>query len=57
LAWLEGLNVPAGQRLLLGYITGPTGYAANLKVFGVSAGGLNDGHEVGLDISGAAVVQ
>jgi hypothetical protein len=57
LAWLQGLNVPAGRSLLLGYVTGPVGYAANLKVFGVSAAGLNEGREVGLDISGAAKVQ
>jgi hypothetical protein len=57
LAWLEGLNVPAGRRLLLGYITGPAGYAANLKVFGVSAAGLNDRRDVSLDVSGAAIVQ
>jgi Cohesin domain len=56
-AWLEGLNVRAGQRLLLGYIVGPSGSAANLKVFGVSAGGLNDRSEVGLEVSGAALVQ
>jgi hypothetical protein len=57
LAWLEGLNVPAGRSLLLGYVTGPAGYAANLKVFGVSAAGLNDRQDVSLDISGAARVQ
>jgi hypothetical protein len=56
-AWLEGLNVRAGQRLLLGHIVGPSGSAANLKVFGVSAGGLNDRSEVGLEVSGAALVQ
>jgi hypothetical protein len=55
-AWLEGLNVSAGQRLLLGYIVGPSGSAANLKVFGASASGRNDNQEVGLDVSGAPVV-
>jgi hypothetical protein len=56
-AWLEGLNVRAGQRLLLGYVVGPSGSAANLKVFNVSASGLNDNQEVGLDVSGAPLVQ
>lgn len=56
-AWVEGLNVGAGQRLLLGYIAGPSGFAANLKVFGASATGLNDNREVGLDVSGAALVR
>jgi len=52
-AWLGGLNVRAGQRLLLGYVVGPAGSAANLRVFGVSAVGLGDNQEVGLDVSGA----
>jgi hypothetical protein len=50
-AWLGGLNVPAGQRILLGYVVGPAGSAANLKVFGTSATGLNDNQEIGLDVS------
>jgi hypothetical protein len=56
-AWLEGLNVNAGQRLLLGYIVGPSGSAENLKVFGVSASGLTDNRLVGLNVSGAELVQ
>ena len=52
LAWLDGLSVGAGERLLLGYVTGPLGFSANLKVFGWSASGLNDNQEVGLDVSG-----
>ena len=56
-AWLEGLNVAAGQRILLGYVEGPSGSAANLKVFGVSASGRNDNRKVGLDVSGAALMQ
>jgi hypothetical protein len=56
-AWLEGLNVNAGQRLLLGYIVGPSGWAENLKVFGVSASGLTDNRLVGLNVSGAELVQ
>jgi hypothetical protein len=57
LGWLDGLNVRAGESLLLGYVTGPAGYAANLKVFGVSAAGLNGGNELGVDVSGVPVVQ
>jgi hypothetical protein len=56
-AWMGGLNVRAGQRVLLGYVVGPTGSAANLKVFGVSAAGLNDNQEVGFDVSGAPLVR
>jgi hypothetical protein len=31
-AWLEGVSVRAGGRLLLGYVVGPAGAAAKLKV-------------------------
>jgi uncharacterized repeat protein (TIGR01451 family) len=48
-AWLNGVSVRAGERLLLGYVTGPTGAAANLKVYGASASGLDDNREVRLD--------
>jgi hypothetical protein len=51
LAWLQGITVPAGGRLLLGYVTGPAGMSARLRVYGVSAGGLDDGREVRLDAS------
>jgi hypothetical protein len=56
-AWLGGLNVPAGERLLLGYVVGPSGSAGNLKIFGASATGLNDNREVGLDVSVPVVRQ
>ena len=57
-AWLQGgVDVRLGQRLLLGYVTGPTGFAANLKVFALSASGLDDDREIGLDVSGAVLVQ
>jgi hypothetical protein len=36
-AWLDGVSVPAGGRLLLGYVAGPAGALANLTVYGVSA--------------------
>ena len=48
-AWLEGVTVRAGERLLLGYVTGPVGMSANLRVYGVSAIGLGDNREVRLD--------
>lgn len=57
LGWLDGLNVRAGESVLLGYVTGPAGYAANLKVFGVSAAGLNERNELGIDVSGVPEVQ
>jgi hypothetical protein len=56
-AWIQGLDVNAGQRLLLGYVVGPAGFAANLRVFGASASGIDDFREVGLDVSGATVVR
>jgi hypothetical protein len=44
-AWLNGVSVRAGERLLLGYVAGPTGASANLKVYGLSASGLDDTRE------------
>jgi hypothetical protein len=51
-AWLAGLSVPAGERILLGYVEGPAGALANLKVYGLSASGLDDNREVRLEVSG-----
>jgi hypothetical protein len=48
-AWLEGVTVRAGERVLLGYVAGPAGASANLKVFGVSASRLDDSQEVRLN--------
>ncbi|HUB82260.1 MAG TPA: hypothetical protein VMB03_25865 [Bryobacteraceae bacterium] len=56
-AWLNGLEVRAGQRMLLGYVVGPSGSAGNLKVFAMSAGLLDSHQEVGLELSGATLVQ
>jgi hypothetical protein len=50
-AWLSGVSVPAGERLLLGYVTGPAGALAILKVYGVSASGLDGNREVRLGAS------
>jgi hypothetical protein len=50
-AWTEGITVPAGGRLLLGYVAGPAGMSANLKVYGVSASGLDNGRELRLGTS------
>ena len=50
-AWLDGVSVRAGERLLLGYVSGPASALANLKVYGVSASGLDDNREVRLDVS------
>jgi hypothetical protein len=47
-AWLNGVSLPAGQRLLLGYVTGPAGALANLKIYGASASVLDDNREVRL---------
>jgi hypothetical protein len=48
-AWLNGVSVRAGERLLLGYVAGPVGASANLKVYGISASGLDDNREVSLE--------
>jgi hypothetical protein len=48
-AWLNGVSVRAGERLLLGYVTAPAGALTNLKVYGISASGLDDNREVRLD--------
>jgi hypothetical protein len=51
LAWLEGVSVRTGERLLLGHVLRPAGTLANVQVYGVSASGLDDGREVLLDTS------
>jgi hypothetical protein len=53
-AWFAGVNVRAGERLLLGYVAGPTGASANLRVYGTSASGLDDNREVRLDAPATA---
>jgi hypothetical protein len=52
-AWLEGLSVPAGGRLLLGYVSGPSGALAKVQFYGVSASGLDDNREVRLEAPAA----
>jgi uncharacterized repeat protein (TIGR01451 family) len=49
-AWLNGLSVPAGGRLLLGYVSGPRGSLANLAAYGLSAAGLDDNRDVRLEV-------
>ena len=41
-AWLDGVNVRAGDRLLLGYVAGPAGSSTHWIVFGASASTLDD---------------
>ena len=53
-AWLDGITVPAGDRLLLGYVTGPAGALANVQFYGVSASGLDDNREVRLEAATTA---
>ena len=48
-AWLNGVSVRAGERMLLGYVQGPAGATANLEVYGVSASGLDDNREILLE--------
>jgi len=51
-AFLAGFDARGGDRTLLGYIVGPAGSGANMKVFGTSATGLNDFQVFGVDFSG-----
>jgi hypothetical protein len=51
--WLDGVSLRAGERLLLGYVEAPAGAAANLRVYGASASGLDDNRGVRLDAPAA----
>lgn len=51
-AFLAGLDASGGTRTLLGYIVGPAGSGANMKVLGTSATGLNDSQVFAVDFSG-----
>jgi hypothetical protein len=55
LAWLDGLRLAAGRRLLLGYVglgaTGRRSAGSSLKIFGVSAT-TADGRDVNLSFAG-----
>ena len=55
-AWLDGVSVRLGERLLLGYIAGPPEALANLKVYGVSASRLDDNREVRLNAPAATAL-
>jgi len=50
-AWLQGTSLRAGERLLLGYIVGPAGSAANLRVFNASGTLLDSFQEFGVEVS------
>jgi hypothetical protein len=52
-AWLDGVNLRAGKRLLLGYLVGLVGTPQNLEVLGLSARGLDDDQDVLLDVTAA----
>jgi len=52
--WANGVSVQAGSRLLLGYVEGPLGMSANLKVYGASGSGVSDNREVRLTTHGSA---
>jgi uncharacterized repeat protein (TIGR01451 family) len=47
--WQSGISVPAGQRLLLGYVAGPSDALANIRIFGSSAAGADDNREIKLE--------
>ena len=54
LAWVEGVSLRAGDRLMLGYVIRPEGSLIDLTIYGLSAVGLDDNREVRLDASSAA---
>jgi sugar lactone lactonase YvrE len=47
--WQSGISVPAGQRLLLGYVAGPSDALPNIRIFGSSAAGADDNREIKLE--------
>jgi len=47
-AWLEGLIVRAGERLLLGYVSGQPGVSSTLRLYRMSAMRVGDDREVPL---------
>jgi hypothetical protein len=53
----SGFDVRGGDRVLLGYVAGPAGSAANLKIFGVSAATMNDMKVFGVETSGATAAR
>jgi Na+/serine symporter len=55
--WANGVSVRGGSRLLLGYVEGPAGVAANLTVYGASGSGVGDNREVRLATSPRDSVQ
>jgi hypothetical protein len=52
-AWLRGVSVRAGGRLLLGHVARAVGGSAALRVYGISAVALEDGREVAMENSAA----
>jgi hypothetical protein len=56
-AFLSGFDARTGERVLLGYVVVPSGSAANLKVFGVSAATVRDMQLFGVDHVGTRVVR
>ena len=56
-AWLNGLEIRGGQRMLLGYVVGPAGSGANLRFSAASACFIDSLQDVGLDVSGAGLVR
>ena len=51
LAWLDGVSLRGGGRLLLGHVLGPAGTLAHLQVYGVSVGGSDGDRDALLDSS------
>ena len=53
----SGFDMRSRDRVLLGYVAGPAGSSANLKIFGVSAATMNDMQLFGVDVAGATGVR
>jgi hypothetical protein len=52
LAWLDGVSLRRGERLLLGYVEGPAAALPGLQFYGISAVRLEDDQIVRLDAPG-----
>jgi len=48
-AWLNGLSLPSGGRLLLGYVSGPGGALSQSSVYGLSASNLENNQPVRIE--------
>jgi hypothetical protein len=56
-AWMQGVNASMGESLLLGYVAGPAGALANVRVFGASAASLDESRKLTLAVPSVPELQ